>query len=391
MTRNRRRSDIDPFENHNTFASPKQVSDEIFRTESKDLTPVVTLIELDRIRPDITQPRHVLPSGIAHYLHSGLPFSDWFGAWRTAASEESGREFNVDAYIDAKEDINRSENPGPIETALLQVVELAASIQRDGLTNPITVVRYNRDFTIETGERRFYAYQILYARNYEDRWKRIPAQVSDKLNVWRQASENTARQDLNAIGRARQFAILLMELLKGEAAFLPYESIIGPGVSDRYYYAQVADGEQFRIPRGKGEILLNAMGLSHEKQLRQYRALLRLPNKVWHLADDLNWAEGKLRPLVSLSEAEAIELAYQIMSEDTDTATIVPVSEGAASQPSQQRSSRGTPSIDEPKYYSDLRKHLLKANSGDQDALARAREIIEDLTRWLENMENGDR
>jgi hypothetical protein len=296
MSRNRRsgRGEIDVFANNNIGSAPDQLDNDIFSANAKEPTPVVNLIELDRISPDPTQPRHVLPSSIAHFRQNNLSFSDWFGAWRTAASEESGRNFDIDAYLDAKEDIERNENPGPIELALLQVVELAASIKRDGLTNPITVVRYGRDFTIETGERRFYAFQILYSRRYEEKWKRIPAQVSDKLNVWRQASENTARQDLNAIGRARQFAILLMELLKGEVAFIPYEAMIGPGISDRHFYAQVADGERFRVPRGKGEVLLNAMGLKNPQQLRDYRALLRLSDQMWAYADDHNLTEYEI-------------------------------------------------------------------------------------------------
>ena len=37
--------------------------------------------------------------------------------------------------------------------------------------------------------------------------------------------------------------------------------------------------------------------------------LLTLPREVWEAADDLNWPEGRLRPLTTLSREEAIAQA----------------------------------------------------------------------------------
>ena len=48
---------------------------------------------------------------------------------------------------------------------------------------------------------------------------------------------------------------------------------------------------------GQGERLLNAMGLSDAGQLRQYRALLRLPSDLWRRGDDENLTEGELRKM----------------------------------------------------------------------------------------------
>ena len=67
--------------------------------------------------------------------------------------------------------------------------------------------------------------------------------------------------------------------------------------NEQAFYAQVADGAAWRIPRGQGERLLNAMGLSDAGQLRQYRALLRLPADLWRRGDDESLTEGELRKM----------------------------------------------------------------------------------------------
>ena len=113
-----------------------------------------------------------------------------------------------------------------------------------------------------------------------------------RVDVWRQASENNARDNLNAISRARQLSLLLMDL-HGWHNFSQFDACD----SEQAFYAQVADGAAWRIPRGQGERLLNAMGLSDASQLRQYRALLRLPGELWRKGDDEDLSEGELRKM----------------------------------------------------------------------------------------------
>ena len=71
--------------------------------------------------------------------------------------------------------------------------------------------------------------------------------------------------------------------------------------NEQDFYSQVADGNKWRIPRGHGEQLLNAMGLSDASQLRQYRALLRLQPEDWRKGDDENLTEGELRKIINQS------------------------------------------------------------------------------------------
>jgi hypothetical protein len=137
-----------------------------------------------------------------------------------------------------------------------------------------------------------------------EKWENIPSILVDAISVWRQASENAARADLNAIGRARQYGILMMDLL-GERGhkFETFESLVRPGQSDRPYYSQVVSE---RVPQGKGEMLLNALGVSHRAVFTRCRTLLGLPDEVWVIGDKLDLAEDELLRLAKIEPAERL-------------------------------------------------------------------------------------
>lgn len=251
------------------------------------------------LAPDPRQPRRVVPATVREQRYGNI--GQMLDVWMWHAAHETEPKKSVHerpqiapllAALIAGEEGSRPESPGPILSALLAVAYLAASIRRDGLTNPITIApgADNTSYVIETGERRWLAYHLLHHLRIVGDWSKIPARVV-AFDVWRQASENNARANLNAIGRARQFAILLMDLLRerGEtfAAFETFDR-------EQDYYAQVADGETYRIPRGQSEKLLNALGLKNPQQLRQCRALLSLESQIWTAADDENWSTTNL-------------------------------------------------------------------------------------------------
>lgn len=267
---------------------------------------------IEAIKPDPSQPRRVIPYAVRHYWNGEADTRSvryLIEMWVKEAEIERGEPLPLDEIIagdetdraidrEASGELPRigSDTTGPLEAGLMRVIELAASINRDGLTNPITIVARKNGYVIETGERRWLAYHLLHWRsNDAETWGKIPARVVDELSIWRQASENNARADLNAIGKARQFALLLMDLYRerGEK-FKP----ISRFDSDQDFYAQVADGNDYPVPRNSGEMLLNAMGLKNAVQLRQYRALLRAPADLWTHADDHNLTEGEVRKLM---------------------------------------------------------------------------------------------
>ncbi|MGJ3238074.1 MAG: ParB/RepB/Spo0J family partition protein [Anaerolineae bacterium] len=265
-------------------------------------------IQIDAIIPSPTQPRRAIPSTVRQYW-SGLSdeesmalfFQRWLDEVNLERRAVSAEPFPLDAYLNGDETprvaaIADEEALGQIDSAhtrakeasLMRVVELAASINRDGLINPISIAQNGRLWEIETGERRWLAYQLLNWRMGGDTWLKIPARQVDGVDIWRQATENNARADLNAIAKARQFALLLMDILAGDQNFDDYNDF----EHEQDFYAQVADGRAHPVPSNMGEQLINAMGISDVGQLRHIRRLLRLPQPVWTVADDLNWTES---------------------------------------------------------------------------------------------------
>jgi hypothetical protein len=165
----------------------------------------------------------------------------------------------------------------------------------------------------------------------------------DTFSLWRQAGENNARDNLNAIGKTRQLALLIMDLYRQQGTlFQPYEKLVKRNGCDREFYAQVEDSGRWRIPHGKAELLLNATGLKSLRQLSQYRALLSLPDKAWMIADDTNLSEYRLRQILDmklngLATTAAIQQAAQEFGDNSGT--VVPL-EQENQPPTKQRSSR---------------------------------------------------
>ena len=244
-------------------------------------------IDIFEIQPNPMQPRRVVPSQFR-----GGAVMDQIDAWLDEVETQSGRAFPLAALIKgvielrAREDRVATED----ELPLLRLADLAASIHQDGLTNPITVAGAGDSFVIETGERRWVAYHLLHEYIGGDAYNAIPARRVPKLNLWRQASENTARDNLNAIARARQIALLLMDM-HGWDNFAPIHAFD----FEQDFYAQVADASKWRIPYGRAEQLCAACGFENASRIRQYRALLRLSREQWIAADDSDVAEFELR------------------------------------------------------------------------------------------------
>ena len=277
----------------------------------------IEAVSIHEIQPNAMQPRQSIPHDLAdRYNLSADNVIDIFERWIIEVGlEKSQHDFDItDILLGESTDrgdrveSDDAEASAPYdaahtgkEQALMKLVDLAASIRRDGLTNPVSLARNGARYEIETGERRWLAYHLLYWKFGDGdtrpdgsrvNWSRIPARLVNDIDVWRQASENNARDNLNAIGRARQLAVLLMDM-HGWQHFAAHSEC----EDDQSFYAQVADGARWRIPRGQGERLLNAMGMRDPSQLRQYRALLRLPADLWRRGDDESLTEGELRKM----------------------------------------------------------------------------------------------
>lgn len=320
-----------PFEDTPADDNPENVMDALYGvtpTTNKKLR--IPYINIDHIYPDDTQPRTVLPAEIRP-LWSGNPMDmpNLIQNWLESIYD-SGYDFDPVAIITGKAELGERLNTGDaLVDKFTSILLLASQIHDSGLLNPITVYQIAKDiYEINHGERRWTAHHFL-AHFIGETYHRIAAQVTEG-SAWElaktQAQENV-REDLNAIGKAAQFAKLLMAA-RAETQDPPYDSfqhsVVKHG-SKRPYYAQVADGDKHRIPRGMGPEFEQALGIS-TAQMRHYRNLLRLTgdfhvdNMLWELGADNDWAEGFMRDIGK-------ELEVEVIQRILDTVTIVTVSD----------------------------------------------------------------
>ncbi len=246
--------------------------------------PTLRLLDIHDIQPDPQQPRRSLPRHLRQQFDgrtSSIP--DLLIHWREAVAP--------DVHLRAALALSEDEWAEPVgEPAFAELLALAASIRHDGLQHPITVARDEHGgFLLESGERRWLAFHLLTLYDREgERWARIPANIQPERDVWRQASENSARDDLNAIARARQYALLLMDLWRERGhEFRPLADF----AHEQAFYAQASD---HRPPYGSGARLLNAMGRQHRNAFMRCRQLLDLPRPLWERGDEENWSEDQL-------------------------------------------------------------------------------------------------
>ena len=333
-------------------------------------------VDISNIWPDRAQPRRAVPLRARMYW-DGDPrnVAQLFAGWQQELRHEGSfleleallHQTHLPQGVDGNQDESNVdaawlEQVGPLAAALMELAALALSIRQSGLTNPITVARAERAFMLETGERRWLAWHLLHLHFPQENWTHIPAHLVEYVDVWRQAGENSARRNLNAIGRARQLAILLMDLLRERGySFRDYDEVLAAGGNEREYYAQVADGHEFRVPRGEGERLLHAMGLKSPTQLRQYRALLRLDDQRWQQADERDLAEGEIRRL-----------------QGTDAGRSAPERRESVNNPFVERASRRRRN----RIWEYAQRYPLLSGRERQAAL----ELIEQDQRWLDEL-----
>lgn len=415
------------------FAMPtaSDAADEIFGTQVGHDDPLAAMGRgqikakpkpIADITPDRSQPRRAIPSAVRHYwagTSDAEAIANLFRFWlKEVELERRGKLLDIDAYLDGKAtergqqaDAQESRDDAldqistnkikPLESALLKVVDLAASIRRDGLLNPISVVQRGDKFEIETGERRWLAYQLLFWRRGDEpsqndgidrTWSQIPARVVPHLSIWRQASENNARADLNAIGLARQFSLLLMDLRREveDDNFQPFDTF----EHEQAFYAQVEDGNRYRVPRGHSERLMNAMGISHAGQLRHIRRLLRIPQATWVVADDLDWSESFIQKeiLQNADEAEALRRTVRFaQAEGYDSVSTLTVPEEILSEAVPEKQAKSIKEAPDKILKNNL-NWLLRNATQVTDLSAKDRnkatERIAELRSWLDQLES---
>jgi hypothetical protein len=270
----------------------------------------VVNIVLDRIRPDPAQPRRVLPETIRHeFIIGNINARQALERWEAVVAEEANRlgrpRPNWQALMerdpeDRDEDpvsVDPPGQPGPEEELLRSIVATASTIRHGGQVSPITVVEVDGGnyYRIETGERRYWAHHWLNMW-LSDGFDQIQCIVVFEATPWRQAAENTSREELSAMALARQLATLLLDLHDIQPDY-------GRPITNDWY-RQALD---YRVPRGEGANLRAALGGIQRSQFSRIQALLRLPDAAWELADRYRLEEKRLRYVLKV-EDEALQL-----------------------------------------------------------------------------------
>lgn len=258
-------------------------------------------INIMDIWPDMKQPRRAIPL-VVRGQWDGNPelAAAVLSDWHQLAEHDLSDMIEV-RYLLRGLDKEYTREDEAAAMGFVDLVGLAGSILHEGLNHPISVVRQGSRYVIESGERRWLAYHLLRVYEDADKYATIPAHVKTKADAWAQAAENGARKSLNAIGMARQLALLIMDMYEGEDGlpFGEFDHVVLPGECDRKFYAQVADGKLWPVKRGMGTRVLHVTGLKSAAQVSQYRRLLSIPDRLWMEADENDWPEFVIRENVS--------------------------------------------------------------------------------------------
>lgn len=244
-------------------------------------------ISIFDIIPDRSQPRRTIPEQLR--LHwNGQPggVSRLLDIWMQEQLPTRPHDEVRDYFLAiVRGQTIESESP----TLFDALLDLATDIHRDGLINPVTVAQVSDNrYQLETGERRWLSYHLLYLLTEDERWAKIPARVMERIDRYRQAAENSQRADLNMVARARQWALLMMDTHEKEGrAFRAY----GEYSADRDFYGQVLE---LAAPDGTVQTIMNACGVTSKAMLSKYRDVLRLSVDDWRQADAENWSYEKI-------------------------------------------------------------------------------------------------
>ncbi len=214
------------------------------------------LIPLDQVHPDPTQPRHLLPPDLTHALVTGVSLHKVLSQLRSRAERDKW-----------------------IRERLAELDVLAGSIGADGLMQPIRVIRDGGErYTIEEGERRWWAHHILVQQGKEQ-FQNIAAFVLEKDSqssdlLRRRIAENVLRSGFTAIELAKAMASRIHEIMTAE-----------PGLT-----------------RSEAERRVGSENNMTDRRVRQYVALLTLSPEARELAQQAHLTESSMRPIVSMKD-----------------------------------------------------------------------------------------
>lgn len=273
-------------------------------------------IDLELVRPDFNQARHILPHDLRVRVQEGelSPRRAIQELMARAARGEEAARLRLEG-----------------EKGLLALADSIASV---GLRQPVNVYIVpdphhpsHRAYRIGEGERRYWAHHILALRGLAE-FERLPCVMDeppgeDEVVQERQEAENAARRDLPAIARARSLARMKARLAR---------QFDGPEApSSNELDGMVGQ----RVGAVTGATISGRM-------VRNYLALLTLPSEAQELAEAADIPERQLRPLVRLdAPQEQVNLVRRIVREKLTGAEVEQAVEATRHPPSGRGAAMG--------------------------------------------------
>ncbi len=269
-------------------------------------------ISLDRIKPDPTQPRHLLPHDLRRQVQDGDLSPA--GAIRELLQRADNGDTVALLILGGRKVEPLDAEDEPVEDAGL--IALARSILEVGLRQPLNVYRVDNPeqpdqifYRLGEGERRFWAHHLLVEQGHEA-FKSVRCIVEalpedEEIIHQRQEAENAARVDLPALARARSIQRIKERLNIELGTRVPGETTIKLP-KDREL--EVAVGQRVKSLTGR------AIG---DRMVRYYLALLNnLSPEAQDLAEAAQLTEKQLRPVTRLkTEAEQIKFIRRMIEE----------------------------------------------------------------------------
>lgn len=235
-------------------------------------TNIVHLLSLNNIRPDPGQPRHLLPAKLAGDLYRG----------------------DIPPLMVLKKLIALSKDDESLVGIIEGISELAQDIKGNGLINPITVYEPKEQltrYTIETGERRYWAHWYLVLQG-DEVYRQIRSLIVNGENSrLRQLSENVKRDGLTAVETAIGLASLIIEM-EGDGIPSWYEN-------DTIVPRTVRERVAQRMARGTWPQVVEVLGYTR-RHWQHYLNLLKLCDEALEIAHSHRLPERQLRPVANI-------------------------------------------------------------------------------------------
>jgi hypothetical protein len=141
---------------------------------------------------------------------------------------------------------------------------------------------------------------------------------------------------------------------------------------------------------GYGETVLNALGFKQPSQYREHRDLLRLPDEVWQLADDLNWPYGRIASLRRNSlgdEKQFIQLAINKARNQGYITGIAIEDSPAPPEPKRKEVLNPLVATEYKEIFNALWKLAGKVGEGDTRTLQTDLNYVRNMKKWLDDLE----